>query len=110
MTMTLFEQMITIGLVVLGTMMTRFIPFILFPSGRSTPPYVQYLGKVLPAAALGLLVIYSLKDISLFSGNHGISELISVTVVAFLHIWRRNMLLSIASGTIVYMLLIQMFF
>lgn len=110
MTMTLFEQMITIGLVVLGTMMTRFIPFILFPSGRSTPLYIQYLGKLLPAAALGLLVIYSLKDIDLFSGNHGIPELISVTIVAFLHIWRRNMLLSIASGTIVYMLLIQMVF
>lgn len=105
MTMTLLEQMITIGMVVLGTMMTRFIPFILFPSGRSTPPYVHYLGKVLPAAALGLLVIYSMKDVSLLAGNHGVPELISVTIVALFHIWRRNMLLSIASGTIVYMLI-----
>lgn len=108
--MTLFEQMITIGMVVLGTMMTRFIPFILFPSGRSTPKYVQYLGKVLPAAALGLLVTYSIRSIDLLSGNHGVPELISVTIVALLHTWRRNMLLSIASGTIVYMLLIQMVF
>lgn len=110
MTMTFLEQCMTIGMVVLGTMMTRFIPFLLFPAGRSTPKYVQYLGKVLPAAALGLLVIYSMKDVRLLSGNHGIPELLSVTVVALLHIWRRNMFLSIASGTIVYMFFIQMVF
>ncbi|MBB3112450.1 branched-subunit amino acid transport protein AzlD [Paenibacillus phyllosphaerae] len=110
MTMTLLERCITIAMVVLGTMMTRFIPFLLFPSGRPVPPYVQYLGKVLPAAALGLLVIYSLKDVDLLSDSHGMPELISVTLVAGLHIWRRNMLLSIAAGTIAYMLLVQLVF
>ncbi|MBD0383972.1 branched-chain amino acid transporter permease [Paenibacillus sedimenti] len=107
MSMTLLERMITIGMVVLGTMMTRFIPFIIFPSGRPTPSYVRYLGKVLPSAALGLLVVYSIKDVKLLSGNHGVPELISIAIVACLHNWKRNMLLSIASGTLVYMFIIQ---
>ena len=110
MSMTVFEQIITIGMVVLGTMLTRFIPFILFPSGRPTPSYVQYLGKVLPSAALGLLVVYSIKDVEFLAGNHGVPELISMALVASLHIWKRNMFLSIASGTLAYMLLIQFLF
>jgi branched-subunit amino acid transport protein AzlD len=108
--MTLLEQTITIGMVVLGTMMTRFIPFLIFPSGRPTPSYVKYLGKVLPSAALGLLVVYSVKDVSFLSGNHGIPELVSISIVTLLHIWKRNMFLSIASGTLVYMFLIQYLF
>lgn len=108
--MTLIERIITIAMVVLGTMMTRFIPFIIFPSGRPTPSYVQYLGKVLPSAALGLLVVYSIKDVNFLSGNHGVPELISIVLVALLHIWKRNMFLSIASGTLVYMFLIQFLF
>ncbi len=108
--MTLLERMITIGMVVLGTMMTRFIPFIVFPSGRPTPTYIRYLGKVLPSAALGLLVVYSIKDVKFLSGNHGVPELISIVLVALLHIWKRNMFLSIASGTLVYMFLIQFLF
>lgn len=103
--MTLLERMITIGMVVVGTMMTRFLPFIIFPSGRPTPSYVQYLGKVLPSAAIGLLVIYSIKDVTFVSGNHGVPELISIAIVAILHIWKKNMFLSIASGTLVYMVL-----
>lgn len=105
--MTLLERMITIGMVILGTMMTRFIPFIMFPSVRPTPSYVRYLGKVLPSAALGLLVVYSIKDVKFLSGNHGVPELFSIAIVAFLQIWKRNMFLSITSGTLVYMFLIQ---
>jgi branched-subunit amino acid transport protein AzlD len=107
MSMILLENIITIGMVVLGTMITRFIPFILFPSGRPTPKYVQYLGKVLPSAALGLLVIYSVKDVTFFSGSHGVPELISIVVIIMLHLWRRNMLISIAGGTLLYMFLVQ---
>ncbi|AIQ25783.1 MULTISPECIES: branched-chain amino acid transporter permease [Paenibacillus] len=107
MTMSTFQQIITIAMVVLGTMMTRFIPFIIFPPGRPTPKYIQYLGRVLPSATIGLLVIYSLKNTNVLSGNHGLPELISVAIVALLHLWRRNMLLSIAFGTIAYMVLIQ---
>jgi branched-subunit amino acid transport protein AzlD len=110
MTMNLTQQIIIIAMVVLGTMLTRFLPFIVFPSGKPTPNYVQYLGKVLPSAVIGLLVIYCFKDVSLLSGNHGIPEFIAVVVVALLHFWKKNMLLSIAGGTVVYMILIQMVF
>ncbi|MEH7378805.1 branched-chain amino acid transporter permease [Neobacillus drentensis] len=109
MTMSLTQQIITIAMVVLGTVLTRFLPFIVFPSGKPTPQYVQYLGKVLPAAVIGLLVIYCFKDVSLVSGSHGLPELIGVVVVALLHLWKKNMLLSIAGGTIVYMILVQNF-
>lgn len=98
------------ALVVLGTMMTRFLPFLLFPADKPTPKYVQYLGKVLPAAVFGLLVIYCLKDVSVFTGSHGIPELIAIGVVVLLHLWKKQMLLSIAGGTICYMLLVQLVF
>lgn len=108
--MTLTEQIITIGMVMLGTMMTRFLPFLLFPADKPTPKYVQYLGKVLPAAVFGLLVIYCLKDVNIFIGSHGIPELIAIGVVVLLHLWKKQMLLSIAGGTICYMLLVQLVF
>lgn len=108
--MTVTQQILTIAAVVLGTMTTRFLPFILFPAGRSTPKYIQYLGKVLPAAALGLLVIYSLKGVNLLTGSHGIPELIAVAFVIILHKWKRQMLLSIAGGTVLYMVLVQVVF
>lgn len=91
-------------------MMTRFLPFLLFPADKPTPKYVQYLGKVLPAAVFGLLVIYCLKDVSFFTGSHGIPELIAIGVVVLLHLWKKQMLLSIAGGTICYMLLVQLVF
>ncbi|AEG58356.1 branched-chain amino acid transporter permease [Desulforamulus ruminis] len=110
MIMSLQQQIITIAVVVLGTMLTRFLPFIVFPADKSTPKYVQYLGKALPSAVLGLLVIYCFKDVSLLSGSHGIPELIAVAVVAVLHFWKKKMLLSIAGGTIAYMILVQLVF
>ena len=108
--MTLTQQIITIAVVVLGTMVTRFLPFIVFPSGKPTPKYIQYLGKVLPAAVFGLLIVYSLKNVNIFTGSHGIPELIAIAVVVLLHLWKRQMLLSIAGGTICYMLLVQLVF
>ena len=108
--MTLTQQIITIAMIVLGTLMTRFLPFLLFPAGKPTPRYIQYLGKVLPSAVFGLLVVYSLKDVSLLTGSHGLPELISVAVVIALHLWKRQMLLSIAGGTVCYMLLVQLVF
>lgn len=110
MTMSLAQQIIMIAMVVLGTMLTRFLPFILFPAGKPTPAYVQYLGKVLPRAVLGLLVIYCFKDVRFLSGSHGIPELIGVAVVGLLHFWKKKMLLSMAGGTIVYMFLVQLVF
>lgn len=108
--MSALEQVITIAAVVLGTMLTRFLPFLLFPAGKPTPRYVQYLGKALPGAVFGLLVVYCLKNVSLLSGSHGLPELIAILAVAGLHLWKRQMLLSIAGGTICYMLLVQLVF
>lgn len=108
--MTLTQQIITIGMVVLGTMLTRFLPFLLFPAGKPTPKYIQYLGKVLPASVFGLLVIYCLKNVSIFTGSHGLPELLAILLVAVLHLWKRQMLLSIAGGTVFYMILVQTVF
>ena len=110
MTMTVAEQIITVCMVIVGTIATRFLPFLLFSSKKPTPKFVRYLGVMLPSAALGLLVIYSFKDVSLLSGTHGIPELIATMVVIGLHLWKRQMLLSIAGGTILYMLLLQFVF
>lgn len=108
--MTVSQKVITISMVVLGTMITRFLPFLVFRPGRPTPKYVRYIGKALPAAVFGMLVIYCLKNVSIFSGSHGIPELIAVAVVIALHLWKRQMLLSIAGGTLFYMLLVQFVF
>ncbi len=107
MQMTFTQQMITIAVVALGTALTRFLPFLVFPAGRPTTAYVQYLGKVLPPAVFGLLVVYCLKDVSVLTGSHGIPELVCIAVVVLLHLWKRQMLLSIAGGTVCYMLLVQ---
>ena len=108
--MTLTEQMITIGLCVIGTMATRFLPFIIFNSKKPTPKYIEYLGKALPAAIFGMLVIYCLKNVSVFSGSHGLPELIAILLTILLHLWKRQTLFSIAGGTVCYMLLVQMVF
>ena len=108
--MTLSQQMLTIAMVVLGTALTRFLPFLIFPSGKPTPKYIQYLGKVLPAAVFGLLVVYCLRNVDPLSGSHGLPELLSILLVVALHLWKRQMLLSIAGGTVCYMLLVQLVF
>lgn len=108
--MTFTEKTVTISIIVITTMLTRFLPFLLFPSGKPTPKYIQYLGRALPAAIFGLLAVYSLKDVSIVSGSHGLPELIAVTAVVLLHIWKRQMLLSIGGGTVCYMLLVQFVF
>lgn len=108
--MNLTERLITIGMVILGTVLTRFIPFLVFRADRSTPKYIRYLGDVLPGAVFGMLVIYCLKNVSLLTGSHGIPEFIAIAVVVILHLWKRQMLLSIAGGTVCYMLLVQLAF
>ena len=110
MTMTLWQGIVTVAAVVLGTMATRFLPFLLFPSNKPTPSYVKYLGKVLPFAVIGLLVVYCFRNVSFLSGSHGIPELVAAAAVVLLHLWKKNMLLSIAGGTILYMVLVQLVF
>ena len=108
--MTVTQQVITISMVVLGTMITRFLPFLVFRPDRPTPKYIQYIGVMLPSAVFGMLVVYCLKNVSIFSGSHGIPELIAIAAVIVLHSWKRQMLLSIAGGTLLYMLLVQFVF
>lgn len=107
--MTLTQQIITVVCMALAVMTTRFLPFALF-QGRKTPKVIQYLGIVLPAAVFGLLVVYCLKNVDVISGNHGLPELIAITATVLLHVWRRQMMLSIAGGTIIYMILVQTVF
>lgn len=110
MTVTIWQSVVLIAVVVLGTMLTRYLPFMIFPAGKPTPKYVQYLGEVLPFAVIGLLVVYSLKSTVLLAWPYGIPEAISIICIVLLHLWRKSMLLSIAAGTIIYMLLIQLVF
>lgn len=93
----------------LGTMMTRFLPFLIFPEGKEPPEFIQYLGKVLPYAVIGLLVIYCLKDVP-GSGTYGIPEFLAIVFIVLLHRWKKSILLSIGGGTLFYMLLVQFVF
>jgi branched-subunit amino acid transport protein AzlD len=104
------ETLIIILAVAAGAMLTRFLPFLLFPENKKPPEFVSYLGKTLPAAAMGLLVVYCLKNVSLAAAPYGIPELIGVAAVVLLHIWKGSALLSIGGGTVVYMLLVQLVF
>lgn len=108
--MTLTQQIITIAVVVIGTMLTRFLPFWVFPADKPTPGYVLFLGRLLPPAVLGLLVIYSVKDVEWTGGLYGLPEILGILLIVGLHIWKRNMLLSIAGGTVFYMVLVQTIF
>ena len=97
-----------VAVMALFTMLLRFLPFLVFR--KSTPPYVAYLGQVLPAAIIGMLVIYCLKDTVLTRAPFGAPEIISAAAVIALQCWKRNSLLSILSGTVCYMLLVQLVF
>ena len=102
------QQLMTIALCALATVLTRALPFLLFPASRPAPKWVTYLGQALPAAVFGLLVVYCLRNVDVLHSPFGIPEAIAIGVTVLLHIWRRQMLLSIAGGTMVYMLLVQM--
>ncbi|MBR2938147.1 MAG: branched-chain amino acid transporter permease [Oscillospiraceae bacterium] len=103
-------NIIMIAVMALVTMLTRFLPFLIFGEQRKTPEIILYLGKVLPCAIMGMLVVYCLKDVAVLSAPFGIPELLGIAVVAALHIWKRNSLLSIGIGTAFYMVLIQVVF
>lgn len=110
MSMTISQQIITIALCAAGTMLTRYLPFLIFSSKRPTPGFIQYLGKALPSAIFGMLVIYCLKNVNVLGKSHGLPELIAILVTIALHLWKKQMLLSIAGGTVCYMLLVQLVF
>lgn len=106
-TMSLEERVLTIVILVAVTFSSRAIPFLLFSPGKPTPSYIKYLGRVLPLAVFGMLVVYCLKDVEWMRGTHGIPELIGIGVTALIQIGSRQMILSTAGGTLFYMLLIH---
>ena len=108
--MTFAQRVATIALCALGTMATRFLPFLVFSGKRPTPRYVRYLGKALPPAIFGMLVVYCLRNVDFLSGSRGLPELLAMALTAGLHLWKGQMLLSIAGGTVFYMLLVQTVF
>ena len=108
--MTLTQQIIIIACVVLGTLTTRFLPFIIFSSDKETPRYTKYLGYMLPPAVFGLLVVYALREVEVTRISGFLPEMLAVGLIIILHYWKKSMLLSIAGGTIFYMILVQMVF
>ena len=99
-----------IAVAALVTMSTRFLPFLIFGEKRKTPELVLQLGKVLPCAIMGMLVVYCLKEVTPLAYPYGIPELLGILFVAGLHLWKRNSLLSIGAGTVFYMILVQVVF
>lgn len=108
--MSLKQQLVTVGVIILATVIMRFLPFVLFPDNKPTPKFIHYLGVVLPGAVFGLLMVYALKGVNVLEGSHGIPELIAIAVTAGVHLWKKQMLISISAGTICYMLLVQFVF
>lgn len=104
------HDILLVATVALVTIALRFLPFWIFGENRTTPPLVAHLGKVLPFAIMGMLVVYCLKDVKLTTAPFGAPELIGCALVAGLHVWKRNTLLSIGAGTLCYMLLVQFVF
>ena len=92
------------------TQISRWLPFIAFSGKKETPKFVQYLGRVLPPALMGLIVVYCSKNVPILTGNHGRPELIASAVVILTYEWKENLLLSVGGGTLVYMLLVQFVF
>lgn len=102
----------TLVILIMGlvTLATRLLPVLIFGRGKKVPDYILYLGKVVPFTAMGLLIVYCLKDVSFMESPHGLPELIALAIVSGSYIWKRNTILSVVIGTVVYMILVQMVF
>lgn len=108
--MTVQQKIITVVILALLTVLTRALPFLIFPAGRPTPKFIQYLGEVLPLAVFGMLVVYCFKDVQWLEGSHGIPEVAGVVATVVAHLWRRQLFLSMAVGTAVYMICVRLIF
>lgn len=107
---TLVHSIALVAVMAIVTFILRAFPFLVFSGKRETPKFVVYLGKVLPYAIIGMLVVYCVKDISFDTVSHFLPYIIAGAVVVLLHVWRRNTLLSIIAGTLSYMALVQFVF
>lgn len=110
MQLTTLEVLVVLFALVFGTLLTRLLAFVLFPENRRQPQVISFLSLTIPAAMMGLLVVFCLKSTTVLSYPYGLPELISVALIVALHLWRRNVLLSIAVGTLMYMFLVQAVF
>ena len=109
--MTIQQQIITIAIMSGVTVVLRILPFLVFSDKRPVPKFIDYLGKALPAAIFGMLVVYCLKDVHFVSGTyHGLPEIIALAATIGVHLWKRQLLLSVAVGTVCYMILVQLVF
>lgn len=108
--MTMQQILITVFVIVIGTVLTRSLPFLVFPDSKDSPDYIKYLGQVLPYAIIGMLVVYCLKNVNILSFPFGIPEGIAFIYVVLVHHRWHNLLLSIGGGTILYMVLVQFLF
>ncbi|MWV46437.1 branched-chain amino acid transporter AzlD [Paenibacillus sp. HJL G12] len=104
------EAALTILVIAAATLLTRVLPFLVFPAHRKTPPFVAYLGKVLPFAIIGMLIVYCFKSVSPQAWPYGIPELLAGLFVIGVHKWKHNLLLSIGGGTVLYMIMVQYVF
>lgn len=105
--LTNFEIFIMLLIIACATLLTRALPFFIFPENKETPKFVTYLGKALPLTISGLLVVYSLKDVDIFSKQHAIPEIVAILLLSLVHLWKKNTLISIGVGTVVYMILLN---
>lgn len=104
------QSLVIIAVIALGTVLTRGLPFLLFPAHKETPGRILYLGQVIPFAAIAMLIIYCLKNVSLLAAPYGLPEGIAIGLIIFIHLWKNNVLLSIGGGTVIYMALVQFVF
>lgn len=107
---TTLQLFLFFALIALGTVLTRALPFLLFPEHKEIPKYIKYLADILPYTIIGMLVVYCLKNISLTKTPYAAPEIISIAVITILHLWKKNTLLSIGGGALLYMLLVQYVF
>ena len=108
--MTTQRALAMVAVAAVCTFATRLAPFLLFNGKKPIPPLIRYLGEALPPAVIALLVVYCLKNVQWLTGSHGLPELLCIAVTALLHLWKRNHLLSIGAGTVLYMVLVQNLF
>lgn len=108
--MTKLQAAATLAVIGAVTFLTRVLPFLLFPAEKKTPAYITFLGKTLPPALIGMLVVYCLKGVSLLRYPYALPELTALAAVVLLHLWKKNALLSIGAGTVFYMVLVQFVF
>lgn len=104
------HSLLIIAVLAVVTAALRFFPFLCFPSGRPIPKALAYLGNVLPGAIMGMLMVYCFKSTPVLSYPHALPEIITTVVIVGTYLWKRNTLVSIGLGTVLYMLLVQFIF